>query len=117
MLNKSSAAEAQPQGSCLQFAELSPKDIAEGKISVEVTSPFVAPPLDPPRSGDCEDETPVRHATRTPELDFDSFKACRYEEVSFGRFIALQFAILVQTQAIPRFPVPCSETRCFVPCV
>ena len=84
MLNKSSAAEARPQGNCLQFAELSPKDIAEGQISIEVTSPTVAQPWNPPRSGDCEDEAPVRRATRTPELDFDGFEACRYEEVSFG---------------------------------
>jgi hypothetical protein len=61
---------------------LSPADVAERQILIEVTSPTFAPPWNPPRIGDCEDEAPVRQATRTPELDFDGFKACRYEQVS-----------------------------------
>ena len=85
MLKTSAAAQSPPQGDCLQYADLSPEEIAKGQILIEVTSPIFGPPWNPPRSGDCEDETPVRRATRTPELDFDSFKACRYEEeLSFG---------------------------------
>jgi hypothetical protein len=84
MLGKSLPTEAPPQGDCLQDAELSPKDVADRQILIEVTSPAFAPQWNPPRSGDCEDEGPVRRVIRTPEFDFDSFKACRYEEVSFG---------------------------------
>jgi hypothetical protein len=83
-LGKLLPTEAPPQGDCLQYAELSPRDVAERQILIEVTSPAFAPPWNPPRIGDCEDEAPVRRAIRTPELDFDNFKACRYDQVSLG---------------------------------
>ena len=51
-LGKLLPTEAPPQGDCLQYAELSPTDVAEGQIFIEVTAPKFGPLWIPPRSGE-----------------------------------------------------------------
>ncbi|MBR1212973.1 hypothetical protein [Bradyrhizobium sp. JYMT SZCCT0180] len=84
MQDKPGVGDVPPQGDCLQYADLSPREIRDDQLFIGIGTPTYGPPWQPVRTGDCEDETPVRSATRTPELDFDNFKACRYQQTSLG---------------------------------
>jgi hypothetical protein len=76
--------EPLPKGDCLRYAELSPQEISDGQLFIQIHAPTFGPAWQPRPPGGCEAATPVERMTRTPELDFDRFIACRYEMNSLG---------------------------------